>query len=541
LVSNTNTGGFSTYHWKHRYPITAYLVFFAIADYDIYTHAVPNNNGNGPFDVLNYVYKCNSTASSQTPITVDIMDLFINLFGPYPFDEEKYGHAQFGWGGGMEHQTMSSMGGFSHLLIAHELAHQWFGDQITCGSWAHIWLNEGFATYLEGMTYEHGLGPNTWQNWKQSKINHVTNQPGGSVFVTDSTIVSSIFSSRLSYSKGAMLLHMLRWKLGDDDFFTAISDYLNDPALSYGYAVTADLVYHLENVSGLDLTEFMDDWFYGEGYPTYLVEWNQNPSTLLMNIKLSQTPSIGSGFFELPVPILVSDEAGALADDTIFVLDNTYNGQIFTVDPGFEVDAVTFDPDRWLIAHSLIDILPIELLQFNAKKMEGDLSVLLNWHTGSAADFSHFEIERSTDGKEFRKIGRIYKVEYDHKDYFEYIDLDLPISNSILYYRLKMVDLDHSIKYSEIRTVQISSDNQSVFEIIPNPTIGNFKLMTEFEGGEVINILIYSLPGKKVVDLSKEISNNSSQIGLDLNLSPGSYIVTLINEDVSTSELLIIN
>lgn len=140
------------YHWKHRYPIPAYLIAIAVTNYAEYSDFVPVENG-APIEVLNYVFPENLAVAQQaTTATVEIMQLFNELFGLYPFAEEKYGHAQFGWGGGMEHQTMSFMGGFSHLLQAHELAHQWFGDKVTCGSWQDIWLNEGFATYLEGLT-----------------------------------------------------------------------------------------------------------------------------------------------------------------------------------------------------------------------------------------------------------------------------------------------------------------------------------------------------------------------------------------------------
>ena len=146
----TVANGLKTTHYRHQHPITAYLVAFAVTNYAVYSHTV-DNNGN-PFEIINYVYP-ESLESSQasTAVTVDIMNLFIDLFEPYHYEDEKYGHAQFGWGGGMEHTTVSFMGGFSRGLIAHELAHQWFGDKVTCGSWRDIWLNEGFATFLTGL------------------------------------------------------------------------------------------------------------------------------------------------------------------------------------------------------------------------------------------------------------------------------------------------------------------------------------------------------------------------------------------------------
>ena len=185
----------------------------------MYSHTV-TNNGN-PFEIINYVYPENLTsAQASTPVTVSIMELFSNKFEEYPYASEKYAHAQFGWGGGMEHTTVSFMGSFGRNLIAHELAHQWFGDKITCGSWKDIWLNEGFATYLSGLVIEEFDGEPSFKNWKQGRVSSITSQPDGAVYLSDSdtTSVSRIFSSRLSYNKGAMVLHMLRKKVGDANF-----------------------------------------------------------------------------------------------------------------------------------------------------------------------------------------------------------------------------------------------------------------------------------------------------------------------------------
>ncbi|MBT8257562.1 MAG: M1 family metallopeptidase, partial [Bacteroidia bacterium] len=231
--SQTLDSGNKTTHFKHKYPIPAYLIAIAATNYEIFTQQV-DNNGN-PFDIVNYVFP-ESLADAQlnTPVTVDIMDLFINLFEPYPYEDEKYGHAEFTRSGGMEHTTVSFMGNYSRNLIAHELAHQWFGDKITCGSWKDIWLNEGFATYLSGLVVE-GLDNNAaFTAWKENRVNHITSLPDGYVYLqdADTTSVSRIFNSRLSYSKGAMVLHMLRKKLGDVDFYQGVQDYLADPDLS---------------------------------------------------------------------------------------------------------------------------------------------------------------------------------------------------------------------------------------------------------------------------------------------------------------------
>ena len=348
LVLDTVENGFRKMHWKHRHPITTYLVAIAVTNYSVYSDWVDLEDGR-KIEILNYVYPENlEKAKGETPATLEFMQLFNQLIGEYPFANEKYGHAQFGWGGGMEHQTMSFMFNFNYELVAHELAHQWFGDYITCGSWQDIWLNEGFATYLTGLVYENLQDGYWWPRWKKLNVDGIVSQPGGSVYVRDTTNIGTIFSGRLSYAKGAYLLHMLRWVLGDDDFFTGMRSYYNDPEIANGFARTHQFVQHMETAGDTSLTAFFDDWFYGEGFPLYSAEFSPAGEGVL-KIALSQTTSHNSvAFFEMPVPVRVYN--ADKTDSTDFRLVHTTNNQEFFVDVDFEVAELKIDPDYWLVS-----------------------------------------------------------------------------------------------------------------------------------------------------------------------------------------------
>ncbi|MGZ3862761.1 MAG: M1 family aminopeptidase [Bacteroidia bacterium] len=333
------------YHWKHRYPIAAYLVCLAVTNYSEFTDTARLQSGNVP--VLYYIYPEDSVPAHATDsLLLDAMHFYDSLFVPYPFAAEKYGHAQFSWGGGQEHQTMTFVGGYNIGLLAHELAHHWFGDKVTCGSWSDIWLNEGFATYCAAICENRLFGPGSFRAWKEAEVGNITSKADGSVFVTDTTSVSRIFSGRLSYNKGAYLLHMLRWKLGDSYFFQALRNYLNDPTVAYSFARTNILKQHLETISGKNLTNFFNQWFYGEGYPSYLTIWSQDKNNRL-KIALNQTTSHSSvPFYEMPVPVRFKGPGG----DTVLVFDHTSSGQTFFVDLNFKIDSIAFDPDLNLIS-----------------------------------------------------------------------------------------------------------------------------------------------------------------------------------------------
>jgi aminopeptidase N len=333
-------------HWKHRYPIATYLVCFAVTNYVVLNHSV--QLGSTTLPMQTHCYPENQAIfQTNTQMVLNALQLFHNLFGEYPFIKEKYGHVQFGWGGGMEHQTASFIVSPSEGLMAHELAHQWFGNKITCGSWEDIWLNEGFATHLTSIYMEQKY-PASIINTRRSEILSITSQPGGSVWVDDTTNVNRIFSGRLSYTKGSHLLYMLRWILGDSVFFRAARKYLNDPKLAYGFARTEDLKRHLEKESGKNLTKFFNDWYKGQGYPSYNVQWTQLGSNHV-RVKMNQVTSHASvSFFELPVALTFRN---ATQQKTV-VVDNKYNGEIFIRNIGFLADTVLIDPEYWLITRN---------------------------------------------------------------------------------------------------------------------------------------------------------------------------------------------
>ena len=357
LNSEDSTLSKRTCHWKSNYPIAAYLLAIGVTNYSVFSEQMILSNGD-TLPLINYVYPENiSDAQQSLHEIIEIIHLYDSLTIPYPFSKEKYGHAQFGWGGGMENQTMSFVGSFNSELIAHECAHQWFGDKITCGSWSDIWLNEGFATYFSGLVVEH-LRPSEWQVWKRATLDGAVALPDGSVYCDDTISVSRIFNGRLSYRKASCLLHMLRWKLGDAVFFTAIKNYLNDPILAYGYARTSDLKYHLEQASGQNFTEFFTEWFYGSGFPSYTLEWENKGANI--EIKISQvTSDLSVSFFHIPVPIKLKNED----HDTIVIANPTISGEVFTFNPGFIVEQVIFDPDLWIISKNNKVIDKSELLK----------------------------------------------------------------------------------------------------------------------------------------------------------------------------------
>ncbi|MFY7815019.1 MAG: M1 family aminopeptidase [Chryseobacterium taeanense] len=348
LMSETTLGnGQKLTFWRTQYPTAAYLIALSITNFV----KLNDTMGNPPFPFVNYVFPStasNTTSMSNIEWTKTVMNTFENYFGPYPFRNEKYGHMEFQAGGGMEHQTMSSLGSWGRGLIAHELAHQWFGDKVTCGAWNDIWLNEGFATFGEHLANEKLLMTNNeFRNYLLGQKDYITSSPGGSVYVADANLgsVGMIFSGRLSYAKGAYVLRMIKWILGDTAFYQALKEYHARPALAYNYVRTQDFNASLLTSTGHDFTGFFNDWIYGQGYPTYDIRWKQTGNTLTFKASQIQSSPIVS-FFEMPLPIKVNGTGGQVA---YFALNNTSNNEYFIQTVTFPVASVEFNYEYQIV------------------------------------------------------------------------------------------------------------------------------------------------------------------------------------------------
>jgi len=343
------------FHWQHRYPCNFYLVGIAISNYQSIKDSVFLHGNYLP--ILHYVYP-QSVASALSDLmeTRPLLRVFDSAFGTYPYIKEKYGHMQWNVGGGMEHATMSSMGAFNFDLVAHELAHQWFGDKVTCNNWGDIWLNEGFATYLNALAYEFLRGKPAFNIRMGDVLNQSKMNTNLSIFVEDTSNVGRIFNQDLSYQKGAMVLHTLRYMIGDSIFFEGCRNYLKDDKLAYGSASTSDLLGHFQSLTSIALTPFFNTFYYGKGYPTYLIRWTQASGKLNLEITQSTTNSATS-FFPQTIPIYIKSANGTEIVP-VFIGENFTKK---TIAFGQKIEEITFNSNNEVLASGTVAAMDIGL------------------------------------------------------------------------------------------------------------------------------------------------------------------------------------
>ncbi|GAB4323454.1 MAG: M1 family aminopeptidase [Candidatus Zixiibacteriota bacterium] len=358
-----NGNGTTTYWWHESYPITTYLISLAITNYsrfDHWYHYGPGDADSTPVKFYSYPSLVN-TAKSAWPIAVDQMDFFSALWGEYPFVNEKYGMAHFNWGGAMEHQTVTSATssdfGFDQYLIAHELAHQWWGDMITCRDWQNIWMNEGFASYAEALWAEHRYGAAAYRSY----MSGMSYWAGGRIYCDDTTDVSSIFSNRV-YDKGAWVLHMLRGVVGDSAFFEILRTYYSHPLHQYKDVVTEDFQAICEQVSGTDLNDFFQNWIYGYYFPKYYFSWTAVPhdydNFYDVHVHIRQTQTSTPQVFSLPIELVFNGVGGT----PVHRVWNTQREQDYKFVSPAVPTSISFDPDNWILKYLYTEAYTMHLV-----------------------------------------------------------------------------------------------------------------------------------------------------------------------------------
>jgi aminopeptidase N len=344
LVDTFTADGKRHIHWRTRYPTAPYLFFVSVTNYTTFSDVAALDGRLMPLQFYIRPEEDTPEKRQQWLRTKYMLQAFGTMFGTYPFIDEKYGIYQFSHGG-MEHQTISGQTGFSEDVTSHELAHQWWGDMVTCATWHDIWLNEGFATYAEALWLEHEAGQNGSSVLKTAMAARRPKDASGSVYVQDIGSASPLFTE-LTYQKGAWVLHMLRHVLGDDAFFATLRRYGAEHA--YGTATTEDLRAAAEEVAGRDLKWFFDEWVYGGGAPAYAYAWRENVVAGQRNLELyvgqDQVPA--GRFFEMPLDVRIATASGS----STVSLWNSAAQEHYVLPVSAPVDSVTLDPGGWILA-----------------------------------------------------------------------------------------------------------------------------------------------------------------------------------------------
>jgi hypothetical protein len=570
-------------YWKERYPIPAYLVCVAVANYVQYP-AVPTmvNIGGTMMPYYNLIFPETNTAAARTALDrVPLMlTTFSNLFGDYPFKNEKYGNYTFGFGGGMEHTTFSGEGVGEYdaaddwQVLAHELGHQWWGDNVTCASWQDIWVNESFSDYSEILCAEFapsiaaadgntGLSVRTaHKNIAMDPLNQAE-----TTYRTDTSTIATIFDpSVYIYQRGGMIVSMLRTLLGDTKFFQAIKNYQSDPLLRQGNAYTKDVKSHMEAVSGLNLTTFFNNWLYNRGTAIYsgvagaVCQWNSTGNNIVLKLVQRTQNSPVLTRFDMPVEVrirgslatmdtsvVIYDQGGTLYYVQNGVLTNAGTGNLINFPLSFAPTTITFDFYSKVLAIGAftknttlpvtVSTLATNVLNFTGVKQAGYNKLL--WGVDNAQDYTAFEIEKSTDGTAFEKIATINANDYLNKYDFYYDDYKFGAGTA--YYRIKIVQKDGTFIYTKTISIASKAPN-GTYTITPNPASDYIVISGTGSSREIADIKIYDASGRLVKELLKQsFVNNTVKIAVK-DMGVGNYFVEIQSANSSrfTKQIFIV-
>ena len=357
LIDSTLNGDTLTYHWSSAQPVATYLtVMTAKMNYKldiVYWHKISNPNDSIQ---LRFYYNQGEDVSSIESIMPTMTTYYSENYCEHPFQKNGFAtlNSQFAWGG-MENQTLTSLcpGCWYEDIVAHEFAHQWYGDMITCGTWADIWLNEGFATWSEAFWAERTGGYSAYLSTIQSNAtNYFGDNPGWAISVPDWAIhtpnVNVLFQWGITYEKGACALHQIRYMLGDSVFFHMMQSYCADTTLKFKSATIADYNAEVNAVTGQNYDWYFTDWIYQPNHPVYQNHYNfEDLGNGHWNVNFQAAQSqTNPAFFRmlLNVKIKFADNS-----DTSIRFMNNYNTQDYTWTFSKQPVQFFFDPDDEIV------------------------------------------------------------------------------------------------------------------------------------------------------------------------------------------------
>ncbi len=338
LAERDNGDGTITTEWHVSYPINNYLVTLNIAPYVPIEE--PYHGIDGTLDETLIFWSLPENVDEarimwhQMPRILEVLG---QRFGEYPFFEDKFwvAHAPYL---GMEHQTLVAYGDqfedndydFDSLLL-HEVAHEWWGNKVTAKDWADFWLHEGFAVYAEALYVLDTLGEQRYSEYMAMVRGRVHNR---TPIVQGDDLTSAGAYTGDIYTKGAWVLHMLRWLLGDDQFFEIVWRFANDESFAHGFVETEDLMALVAEVSDRnDLDWFWNRYVFKAKLPRWSISREAKPGGDLVQLSWDEAE------FEMPLPIRVGEE--------IRRVEMPGGAAEFEVPPGQPVEV---DPEGWVLA-----------------------------------------------------------------------------------------------------------------------------------------------------------------------------------------------
>lgn len=358
LVSVTinSKAGTKTFDWKMDQPYSNYLTTLIVGNFKTIREKAGDKTleYNIPPDKLDM-------AKTVYGRTADMMNFYSEYIYPYPYNRYAQTAVQDFAYGGMENVTATTLNQRIYHnktaepnyspdgLIAHEFAHQWFGDFLTCKTWDHIWLNEGFATYFTDLWTEHKFGKDEFRYLRFQENNayfkEVNRQPLDKIKKDSSGVIPAELGGGKAYDRGAAVLNTLRYYLGDAAFEKGIQHYVRK--FKHSAVVTEDFRRAMEEATGVNLKGFFDQWIYGAGFPVFDVSytWDKVNGKLLLRVKQVQKEEPAVGLFTAPV--LVEITAGGKTTNRKIIVSK--KDETFSFDAKVKPEMIRFNKYMWTL------------------------------------------------------------------------------------------------------------------------------------------------------------------------------------------------